>query len=81
MILVHSDFPRITIDPEVCFGKPCIKDTRIPVASILEYLSSGTSIEDFIREFNWITREDILEALAFSSQMIQDRFIPIQKTS
>ena len=81
MILVHPDFPRITIDAEVCFGKPCIKNTRMPVSSLLDYLSSGMTIEQLIGEFNWLTREDVLEALAFSSQMIQDRFIPIQKVS
>lgn len=77
----YPDFKRISVNPEVCFGKPCIRDTRMPVASILSYLSSGMNIEDFLKEFNWITREDVLEALAFASYMTNDRIIPLQQAS
>ena len=81
MTLVHPDFPHITIDTEVCFGKPCIKGTRMPVSSVLDYLSGGMSIDEFTKEFHWITRDEVLESLAFSSQMMQDRFVPIHKAS
>ena len=79
MEFVHPDFPRITASPDVCFGKPRIKDTRIPIASILAYLASGMTIEEFIKEFKWISREDILEAMAFASVMMQDNFMPVTK--
>ena len=49
----------------------------MPVASILGYLASGMTIEEFVSESNWVTREDVLEAMAFTSVMMQDNFMPI----
>lgn len=79
MEFVHPDFPRISASPDVCFGKPRIKDTRMPIASILAYLASGMTIEEFLTEFKWIKREDVLEAMAFASAMMQDNFMPVTK--
>lgn len=63
MELRHYRFNRITINPEVCFGKPCIRGMRIPVASILGYLGSGMSIEQILQEWPELEREDIEQAL------------------
>ncbi len=81
MTHVLADYPRITVDTEVCFGKPCIKGTRMPVASVLAYLSGGMSMDEFLKEFNWLTREDVLEAMAFAAGVIDYRVIPIKKAS
>jgi uncharacterized protein (DUF433 family) len=81
MMHTFFDYPRISVDPDVCFGKPCIKDTRMPVASVLAYISSGMSIDDFVKEFNWISREDVLQAISFASGMIDYRVIPFKKAS
>lgn len=62
-------------------GKPRIKGTRIPVSSVLAYLAGGMSVEDFLREFHWLTKEDVLEALAFSSNMVNDQVIPLEKAA
>lgn len=78
---VFADYPRIMVDPNVCFGKPCIKGTRMPVASILAYLSGGMSMDDFLKEFNWLSREDVLEAMSFAAVMIDYRVIPLKKAS
>ncbi len=51
MELRHYKFQRITIDPEKCLGKPCIRGLRIPVASILSYLSAGMTIDEILAEF------------------------------
>ena len=67
MILYHPDFQRISVNPEVCFGKPCIRGMRMPVSSILNYLSSGMSNEELLKEFPFLEKEDILEALSFSA--------------
>ncbi len=75
----HPDFKRITIDPAICFGKPCIKGTRIPVSSILSYLSSGMTMDEMLKEFERLTKEDILEAFAFSSYMMNERVIPLHR--
>ena len=42
---------RITVDPEICHGKPCVRGLRYPVETILEYLAGGDSIEDLLAEF------------------------------
>ncbi len=77
----HHIYNRITIDPEMCFGKPCIRGMRMPVATILDYLSSGMSIDDLLKEFNFLEKDDIYEALAFSSLMMQDQFFELKKAS
>ncbi|MCW3110573.1 MAG: hypothetical protein JWQ09_5079 [Segetibacter sp.] len=69
---------RITIDPEVCHGKPTIRGMRYPVDSILKYLAAGDSIEDILNEFTDLGREDILAcfAYAFSSMKLKDIQVP-----
>jgi uncharacterized protein (DUF433 family) len=74
----HPDFPRIAISPNICFGKPRIKNSRFPISSILDYLASGMTIDAFLSEFDYLTREDVLQALAFSSLMMQDKFVQLQ---
>ena len=61
---------RITVDPEICHGKPCVRGLRYPVEAILEYLAGGDSIEDLLAEFPDLEREDILACLEFSRRML-----------
>ena len=63
----HPLFDRITLDPEKCIGKPCIRGLRIPVASILSYLSAGMTIEDILREWPELERKDIYQALGYAA--------------
>lgn len=69
---------RITINPEVCFGKPCIKGTRIWVSLILDLLSDGASFEEILYSYPSLKKEDILAAIAYGSEMSRERFIEIQ---
>lgn len=62
---------RITIDPEICHGKPCIRHLRYPVETILELLSAGMTIEDILADYDDLEREDILAALAFATRLSQ----------
>lgn len=55
----------ISIDPEVRFGKPCIKGTRIAVVDILQWLASGMSYDEILNDFPSLQKEHILAALAF----------------
>jgi uncharacterized protein (DUF433 family) len=57
---------RITIDPEINHGKPCVRGLRYPVETILEYLAGGDSIEDLLKEFPDLEREDILTCVPAS---------------
>jgi uncharacterized protein (DUF433 family) len=59
-------YERITIDPGVMVGKPCIKGTRITVESILEKLAADMSYEEILEDHPRLAREDILAALAFA---------------
>jgi len=58
---------RITIDPAICHGKPCIRGLRYPVETVLELLSAGMTIEDILADYEDLEREDILAAAHFSS--------------
>ena len=58
---------RISVDPAVRSGKPCIKGTRITVYDVLEYLAGGMSEDEILRDFPDLTREDIRAALAFAA--------------
>lgn len=68
---------RISIDPQVCFGKPCIKGTRIWVSLILSFLASGESIEDILQQYPHITKEDILACIAYGAEMSSEHYVPI----
>ena len=64
---------RITIDPDICHGKPTIRGLRYPVESMLEYLAGGDSIEDVLAEFSDLEREDLLACLQFAAQSLKLR--------
>jgi uncharacterized protein (DUF433 family) len=64
---------RITIDPEICHGKPCIRGMRYPVESVLEYLAGGDSFDDVLREFPDLEREDLLACLELARQTLAAR--------
>jgi uncharacterized protein (DUF433 family) len=68
---MNSLLSRITIDPEICHGKPAIRHMRYPVESMLEYLSGGDSIEDLLKEFPDLEREDLLACLEFATQSLK----------
>ncbi len=77
MELKHPQFDRITIDPEKCFGKPCIRGMRMPVASILSYLSAGMTVDEILREWPELEREDIYQALAYAAWVMEERVLPL----
>ena len=62
---------RISTDPRICHGKPCIKGTRIWVSLVLDFLASGESIESILQEYPPLTREDILACIAYSAETVR----------
>ena len=58
---------RITIDPQVRGGKPCIRGTRITVGDVLEYLAGGMTEDEIVRDFPSLERDDVRSALAFAA--------------
>lgn len=68
---------RVSIDPNICFGKPCIQGTRIWVSLILDFLADGMSIQEVIEEYPYLTQEDIRAAIAYGAEMSRARFVEI----
>jgi len=66
---------RITLDPNICHGKPCIRGLRYPVELILELLSSGMNAKEIIDDYNDLEHEDILAALLFAARLTQVKSI------
>lgn len=73
---------RITADPAILVGKPCIKGTRISVELILGWLANGWTFEMILESYPHITREDILASLAFAAEMMRDeQYVAIHKAT
>lgn len=74
---------RISIDPNVSFGKPCIRGHRIWVSLILDLLASGTKQSQILAEYPGLVEEDILACIAYGAEMSRDRYIdlPAKKTA
>ena len=68
---------RISIDPNVCFGKPCIRGTRIWVSLILDFLANGSSMEELMTEYPQLAIEDIRAAIAYGAEMARERYVEI----
>ena len=60
---------RITMQPDICHGKPCIRGLRYPVENVLEWLAGGMSIEDILADYEDLEREDILAVLDFAARL------------
>lgn len=68
-----NQLERITIDPEVCHGKPCIRGMRWPVEVIIDMLGSGMSTEEILEDHPELEREDILASLNFAKLYLSGR--------
>jgi uncharacterized protein (DUF433 family) len=66
---------RITLNPNICHGKPCIRGLRYPIELILELLSSGMSTEEILADYEDLEREDILAVLLYASRLSQVKSI------
>jgi uncharacterized protein (DUF433 family) len=64
---------RITIDPAVCHGKPCIRGLRYPVETLLELLSGGMTVDEVLADYEDLERDDLLAALAFAARLAHTR--------
>ena len=68
---------RITIDPNVCFGKPCIRGTRIWVSLLLDFLAGGMTPEEILEEYPQLVLADIRAAIAYGAEMSRERYVDI----
>lgn len=68
---------RISVDPHVCGGQPCIRGTRIWVSLILDFLAAGMSETELLAEYPQLAREDVLAAIAYGAEAARVRFVPV----
>ncbi len=68
---------RISVDPNICFGKPCIRGTRIWVSLILDLLADGMTIEEVIAGYPQLKEDDIHAAIAYGAEMLLERYVEI----
>jgi len=68
---------RISIDSNICFGKPCIRGHRIWVSLILDFLASGMTLEELLEEYPGIEREDVLACIAYGAELARDYYVEI----
>lgn len=68
---------RISIDPKICFGKPCIKGHRIWVSLILDFLANGMTIAEILDDYPGLEEVDIYACLAYGAEMARERYIDI----
>jgi uncharacterized protein (DUF433 family) len=68
---------RIKVDPNICHGQACIKGTRITVHQIIGMLANGDTIEELLKEYPSLKREDILAALDYAASLAEEQITPI----
>lgn len=67
----------ITVDPQVCHGKACIKGTRIPVSVVMDNLAAGVDIEELLTSYPALDRDAIRAAIAYAATLTRERIIPL----
>ncbi len=72
-------FTRITIDPAVCTGKPCIRGLRFPVARLLGLLATGETRETILADYPYLEADDIAEALRYAAFLAEDETLALAR--
>ncbi len=66
-------YPRITVDPDVCFGKPCIRGLRVRVSDVLDMLAGGATREEILADFPYLEDGDISAALSYAARAADNK--------
>jgi uncharacterized protein (DUF433 family) len=74
---IENLLSRISIDANICFGKPCIGGYRIWVSLILDLLAGGATIEELLKEYPGLEREDIFACIAYGAEVTRDFYVEI----
>ncbi len=70
-------FARITIDPAVCTGKPCIRGLRFPVSRLLGLLAAGETADTILRDYPYLEKKDIEESLLYAAWLAEDETVEV----
>jgi uncharacterized protein (DUF433 family) len=76
-LAMNALLQRITIDPEICGGRPCIRGTRIWVSLVLDFLADGMSEEELLTEYPQLIHEDVLAAIAYAAEIARERVVRV----
>jgi uncharacterized protein (DUF433 family) len=68
---------RITFDPQVMGGKPCIRGMRVTVGALVGLVASGKTVDEVLADYPYLEREDILEALSYAAWRAEEREVPL----
>ena len=71
-------FERITVDPQVCGGLPCIRDTRVPVATVVSMVADGMSSEEILEAYPYLEAADVSEAMRYAAEAVRERELPLR---
>ena len=74
-------YERITIDPGRMRGLPCIRDTRVTASAVLGQLAAGRSVEEVLADYPYLERADILAALEFAADAVQEHELPLVRSA
>ena len=72
-----QNLPRITFNPEIMGGKPCIRGMRVTVGTIVGLIASGKNIDEVLSEYPYLEREDVLQALSYAAWRAEEREVPL----
>jgi uncharacterized protein (DUF433 family) len=76
-----SDFPRITQNPAVMGGRPCVRGQRVTVGMIVGQIGAGRTIDGLLADYPYLERDDVLEALRYAAWRAEEREIDLQRAS
>jgi uncharacterized protein (DUF433 family) len=71
-------FERITTDPDLMGGMPCIRGLRVPVATVVGMVADGMSTDEILHDFPYLEAEDIPEALRYAAEAVRERELPLR---
>jgi len=75
--MAHDLLSRISIDPDICFGKPCIRGTRIWVSLVLDFLASGATTAELLKEYPQLHEDDIRACLLYGAETARGRYFDV----
>jgi uncharacterized protein (DUF433 family) len=74
-------FDRITTNPDVMGGLPCIKGSRFPVATVIAMVADGMTVDEILSEHPGLTREDVRESLLYAAEAVRERELPLRHSA
>lgn len=72
-------FERITVDPDRMGGVPCIRDLRVPVATVVAMVADGMTVEEILADLPYLEAEDVAEALRYAAAAVRERELPLRR--